>query len=236
MLRSIYIIIYLIQIVTFRILLNSSSLSIIKMATHKLYIVHNGKNDESRPNTLKLLDLIARNLNVLGNLNVTMKVIMVTDAHIPNYFEELNAKGITKFPAVLIEGTSYSGYTKIYNIYDNAINHALTATENTRPKIETNNDTDNVDDYISNEIAQFQKDQKDGNDTRSEMGEGMTPNQIKKGQQDRRDRSKSSFTPDKTIKSKPNKTRKTSSTKRKQPAPSGKSAEDIMMERMMENV
>lgn len=210
------------------------------MSTHQLYIIHNGKDDDNRPNTIRLLDLIAKNLTVLGELGVDIQVNMMTDDQVPKHHKELKAKKITDFPAIIIETQPFMGYEDIYNIYSNEIDRFKAISRRNRDP------EDDVDDYIKGEMQQWNVDHGDADG--NGVGEGMSQDDIKAAEEKRRKHARehrkpirhnkpdgdNKRPPDRPSEMQPSFT--PPPTRVNTPSSGGQSAEDIMLARMMENV
>jgi hypothetical protein len=151
------------------------------MDVHHLYINHNGVNDKSRKETIKLLSLIKNNLAILANMKVKVQVHIFTDSKIKSSYKELKSKKISHFPSLIIpKNKPFTKYDDIYNIYLNAINRAGGNTS-VSPY-----ETEDMDESVGNEIGEEMardyifEELKNFDDGESEVGEGLTPEDIKK--------------------------------------------------------
>ena len=206
---------------------------------HLLFINHNGKADMNRPNTLKLLNLINKNISALKQLDVKMQIFSMTDMQIKDNYNEIKRYKIKSFPTLIISSNTKNnvveGYNDIYNVYNNEItrirknnNTSSTYKNDTILDIEDDSNIDEMDsmDYIMSQMGDPSDD-----DNKDNTSEAMSQDDIKKGMSKFESKSKLVTTKYDTVTNKI-----TKNEDKIEPSPGNDKMEDIMMERMMENL
>jgi hypothetical protein len=214
---------------------------------HQLFIRHNGKDDKRRPDTLRLLNLINANISILRQLDVKMKIYIMTDKQIELYYNIFKEHNIKEFPSLIIPDQSdpIDGYDDIYNVYNNEINRIKQLNGNTdymsgnaggntgnKSNMSSISDADieSMDgmDYIMSAMG-------NPDDDKSEEGgstdEAMSAEDIKKGMSKYGNKSKNITTKFDTTTN----TVEKAKLKEKLTTPGNDEMEDMMMQRMMEN-
>jgi hypothetical protein len=154
---------------------------------HLLFINHNGKADKNRPNTLKLLNLINKNILTLKQLDVKMQIYAMTDSQITDNYDILKTYKIKSFPTLIITDTStkheiIEGYSDIYNVYNNEFERvnksnggSITNSDHVVVDIEDDSNMDGME-YIMSEMSK-----PDESESNNDVSEAMNQDDIKKG-------------------------------------------------------
>jgi hypothetical protein len=205
---------------------------------HLLFINHNGKDDKNRPNTLKILNLINKNMSILKQLDVSMKIFAMTNTQISDNSATIKEYKIKSFPTLIIyesgdmtKNTIVEGYNDIYNVYNNEITRIKKSYNDDRSQHTTIDiDDSNIDgidsmEYIMSQIGNPDDDKREEGSTGDDA---MSEDDIKKGMS-KFNRKSSVLTHDK------------SKNKVDIPAPSNSNTnndemEEMMMQRMISNI
>ena len=197
---------------------------------HMLFINHNGRDDKNRINTLRLLNLINTNLSVLKQLDVKMKIFAMTNTQITDNYNTIKTYNIKSFPTLIISADNKSniieGYNDIYNVYNNEINRT---SGNAVIDIDEN-EMDGMD-YIMSQMGN--PDDQDDEEGSSNGSEAMSQSDIKKGMAKFDGKSKLVTT---KYDSSSNKVDKTEHISQIAPSSSGDEMEDMMLQKMMDNI
>ena len=150
---------------------------------HLLFLNHNGRADKNRPNTLRLLTLISKNLHILKQLDARLQIYAMTDTQISDNYETLKRYKIKEFPTLIInnkiEGQSYSD---IYNIYNNEFNRVSKSSgDHTVVEIEGNEDDEDDSNMDGMDYIMSQMGKPDDPETENDVSEAMGQEDIKKG-------------------------------------------------------
>lgn len=199
---------------------------------HLLFINHNGKSDKNRVNTLKLLNLIYNNKSILKQLDVKMQIFSMTDSQITDNYKAIKEYNITNFPTLIIisqpKNEVIEGYNDIYNVYNNEITRIKKSYGDTTVDINDSN-INGMDgmDYIMSEMGNPEDDEDDSN-----ADESMSSEDIKKGMSKFENKSKNVTTKYDSTTNIVDKQK----TKITSPSNNNDDIEEMMMNRMLENI